>query len=154
MIKTFRWKEKSLKAANSINILLLVSSYFFQLHIITLGMKYYASICNGQATFLFRIILCRWYRPRCLTHSTMDITLFVLMTIACICLGYRGRASLPPPLQGNLANSVDGYAFLYKPRLLANNRAYENRDTGKLQVLQRCHCFFSIMERHEIKYSL
>ena len=63
----------------------------------------------------------------------MDVTLFVLMTIACICGSYKGRANLPPPLHGNLAMSVGNYAFGNNPTLSGDNRKYEIRITGEFK---------------------
>ena len=60
----------------------------------------------------------------------MDVTLFVLMTIACICGSYKGIVNFPPPLHGNLAKTVDNYAFASYPTLSGDNRTYEIRFTG------------------------
>ena len=63
----------------------------------------------------------------------MDVTLFVLMTIAFICGSYKGKANLPPPLQGNLAKSVDNYAIANNPTLSDDKRTYEIRFTGEFK---------------------
>ena len=63
----------------------------------------------------------------------MDVTLFVLMTIAFICGSYKGKANLPPPLQGNLATSVDSYAIANNPMLSDDKRTYEIRFTGEFK---------------------
>ena len=63
----------------------------------------------------------------------MDVTLFVLMTIAFICGSYKGKANLPPPLQGNLATSVDNYAIANNPTLSEYKRTYEIRFTGEFK---------------------
>ena len=63
----------------------------------------------------------------------MDVTLFVLMAIAFICGSYKGKANLPPPLHGNLAKSVDNYAFANNPMLSDDKRTYEIRFTGEFK---------------------
>ena len=77
--------------------------------------------------------------------------LFVLMTIACICRGDGGRASLTPDIQINLANPVNAYTFLSKPTLLDDKRPYDNRDTGKVYILQGCRCFYNNIKGQEIR---
>ena len=63
----------------------------------------------------------------------MDVTLFVLMTIAFICGSYKGKANLPPPLHSNLAKSVDNYAIANNPTLSDDKRTYEIRFTGEFK---------------------
>ena len=63
----------------------------------------------------------------------MDVTLFVLMTIAFICDSYKVIANLPPPLHGNLAKFVDNYAFANNPTLSVDKRTYEIRFTGEFR---------------------
>ena len=63
----------------------------------------------------------------------MDVTLFVLMTIALICGNYKGKANLPPPLHANLAKSVDNYAIANHPTLSDDKRTNEIRFTGEFK---------------------
>ena len=45
----------------------------------------------------------------------------------------KGKANLPPPLHGNLAKSVDNYAFANNPMLSDDKRTYEIRFTGEFK---------------------
>ena len=125
---TIRRRKKSSQEIDCINTFQFVSSYLVNKYH-SFGQK--MLIYNIGTLLLYLILtLCRWYKPRCLAHSTMDVTLFVLMTIACICGSYKGLVNFPPPLHGNLAKTVDNYAFASYPTLSGDNRTYEIRFTG------------------------
>ena len=63
----------------------------------------------------------------------MDVTLFILMTIAFICGIYKGKAKLPPRLHGHLTKSVDKYAIAKNTTLSDDKRTYEIRFTGEFK---------------------